>query len=1248
MSTVERGLHSRHSREGTSRNRDTSIFYDTVNCVDRSHHVRDYSHRRHPRQNYNARAQTSYSFYQDDRRPDRHARHRASYAINSDSDASYTYSESIEQSDHEACEAPQLDRTLQKNREFKAFCTEIAQYVVEACTRSAIQSSSMYVDNASSILSTSVDDGVDDRVAGSARAHGGSRRISRHSDLRRDNRMSRSHEKLQFTNGSPSISHRGARFNSNKDSSHLSSSRHPYQQNQPVTYTSISKRGVVQLESSPLRTQHSTARSPNSKAMKDDSINSPRELQSKGSKRHRSDKQGLDGTPRRPVIEPFPIEIHSGKRGTHNNTSVKARGDHYATSHIDSQPVFLDAEGNVHSVNVSASNDGSFVSDSHTDSYTSSNDEQTLNSVPLRKLSSNMKEDNIGSTVTNIVGATETNELSCTHARQDKKASKRQPVSDAYVTSSHAPSDDDIKITAARKSGLKETVIHESPIPSVSSEQRLATVSGSSLYTELKSVNFNKQAISVRLVELSSDFRRYKSEVAKQLAELQDTVTSIVTQIKMLECTINGLQIGVHVQPSFARGSGIFWNDSLVHRDQQPTVTGPVSGSVINSVMQYPKIVTTPLIDANKGSYEPCGSSQIVSRSPEPMDVVKSENKPPMVPPLHTGTTEMAGKYDIRPRVFSTDGQSESVHDSASSQTEPNSVSIVQMGDDKVSNLTSSQLNKEKKHRHHASSKRDPGNSFNAVIPPLSITAEESDKRGIITDTSASSARRHTRSSIQDFMGDVSSTREKSPSKRASFCQNSVASYVEDGDVHIGDSNVTGHGEPLTSEIPTDDPEKTGELKSTSRRSHRTGGTELSDRGDTQEQTANTSTCHEASDVHRTSKSKSRERRQRKSKSHSNSSKDYRGQINDEASHSHSVLSERLATASISESNIVHPELEIPVDQTTAPIHPYLVSHPDIIAHASALDPSKYGLVERLFVSDLSRSPSIFNDDTEFMISETIEIVKSIYILPGLKNNKLTTWSTACRTLGGLMINTDGPFWKATYQCARYLLALYVAYGSAVLEAGLSEIYQRFYTALKTMTGIGNDEIQVDCLLVASVLDLICGVTQLRQEGDLTRFVNAIAEIAPCLSRIGLSAQVFPLPVCLLIVLEEIASEEQFQLINTWITSNQEPQDEEQKRIADFSIYFSSYLYSTMAYVTNFYVTITEHDKMSGESFTLSNPLSAGIVCNLASLYYVGTLLQENLSPPADSDEANSLKSGLKRLLSLAPEIAGIIAEAER
>lgn len=102
------------------------------------------------------------------------------------------------------------------------------------------------------------------------------------------------------------------------------------------------------------------------------------------------------------------------------------------------------------------------------------------------------------------------------------------------------------------------------------------------MYTELKSVNFNKQAISVRLVEITNDFRRYKSEIAKQFAELQEIVASMSTQIKMLECTINGLQIGVHAQPSFARGSGIFWHDSLIHKDHSAAAgrssgTGPTA-----------------------------------------------------------------------------------------------------------------------------------------------------------------------------------------------------------------------------------------------------------------------------------------------------------------------------------------------------------------------------------------------------------------------------------------------------------------------------------------------------------------------------------------------------------------------------------------------------------------------------------------------------------------------------------------------
>lgn len=1239
MSTVERGLHSRHSREGTSRNRDNSIFYDTMSCVDRPHRIRDYSHRRYPRHNYSGRAQTSYSFYQDDRRPDRRARQQASYTVHSGSDESYTYSESIDQSDHENCEAPQLDRTLQNNKEFKAFCTEIAQYVVEACTRSAIQSNSMHVDNASSILSASVDEGLDDRVPASTRVHAGSRRVFRHSDLRRDNRMTRSHDKLQSINGSPSASHRGTHSNGGRDSS-----RHPYQQSQSAASASMSKRGVAQLESSPLRTQHSTARSPNSKAMRDDSINSPRELQTRGSKKYRSERHGPEGGSRRPVIEPFPIEIHSGQRGIHNSTSVKVRRNHSAISHVDSQAVVFDAEGDdVHSVDVSASNNDSFVSDSHTDSSIYSNEENVANAAPMRKLSSNMRDDN---NAASTIGVTAANALSCIYEGQDRKVSKRQPSINTRVISSRLPSDDDLKIAAARKSGLKETVIHDSPIPSVSSEQRLAALSGSSLYTELKSVNFNKQAISVRLVELSSDFRRYKSEVAKQIAELQDTIASMTTQVKMLECTINGLQIGVHAQPSFARGSGIFWNDSL-HKDQQPTITGPASGSVINSVMQYPKIVSTPLIDTNKGSYGSYGSTQVISRSPEPMDVIKSENKPPMAPSIHAGDTDVTDRHDLRPCVLSTDMQSESAHDSASSQTEPNSVSMVQMGDDRISNLTSSQLNKEKKRKHHASSRRDQGSSFSAAIPPQSAAAEVSDKKAAANDLSASSTRRHTRSSIQDFMGETSSTRGKSPSKRASLCQNSTASYMEDMDTHTGDSVVTGQGDAPVSGVSTDDPERTGDTKSASRRSHRAGGMELSDRGDIQEQAANVSACHEAADIHRSSKSKPRERKQRKSKSHSSSSKDCHGQMNDEASHSHSMLSERLAAVSISETNAVQMELEVPLSQENIPVHPYLLSHPDYAAHVMALEPSKYGLMERLFVSDLSRSPSIFNDDTEFMIVETNEIVRSIYILPGLNNNNLTTWSTACRKLGSLIINTDGPFWRATYQCARYLLALYVAYGSAILEAGLSEIYQRFYAALKTMTGIGNDEIQVDCLLVASVLDLICSVTRLRQEGNLNHFANAITELSPCLSRMGIAAQAFPLPVCLLIVMEEIVPEERFQLINTWIKSDQEPQDEEQKAAADSAIYFSTYFYSMMAYVTNFYVTITDHNKKSGELFTLDNPLSAGIVCNLTSLYRAGTLLQENLLPPANSAEASSLSSGLERLLSLVPEIGEIIAEVD-
>lgn len=60
------------------------------------------------------------------------------------------------------------------------------------------------------------------------------------------------------------------------------------------------------------------------------------------------------------------------------------------------------------------------------------------------------------------------------------------------------------------------------------------------------------------------------------------------------------------------------------------------------------------------------------------------------------------------------------------------------------------------------------------------------------------------------------------------------------------------------------------------------------------------------------------------------------------------------------------------------------------------------------------------------------------------------------------------------------------------------------------------------------------------------------------------------LPVCLLVVMEELISEEQFQLVNTWIRSNQEPQDDEQKRIAEFAVYFSTYFYSMMSYVTDF------------------------------------------------------------------------------
>lgn len=1230
MSALDRGLHSRHSRDGTSKNRDNSIFYETMSCVDRPRHARDYSHRRQFRHDYGPRAQTSYSFYQDDRRPDKYAHQRTSYTMNSDSNETYTYSD--DQSDCDNCESPQLDRTLHKNKEFKAFCTEIAQYVVEACTRSAIQSSSMYVDNASSILSTSVDDGMDDRVSVSSKAHASSRRALRHGNLTRNNRQTRSQDKLQSLNEALSTSHRGAHPSRGRDNSHHSS-RHAYQHNPSASATApMSRRGVTQLESSPLRTQHNATRSPNSKAVGDDSINSPRALHAKASKKSRHDKHGSEASTRRPAVEPFPIEILSNQRTAHHTSSQRVKKNQFAGIQSESKTGVLDAEdNNVHLVDSSASNNESFVSDSHAESSTYS-EENALNHAPMKKLSSNMRDD----TVTAAIAAA--NAFSCISEGQEKGMSKKQHLIETRVSPSHLSSDGE-KAASAQKTDLKGTVVHDSTAPPTSLEQQLAGLGGSSLYTELKSVNFNKQAISVRLVELSNDFRRYKSEISRKFAELQETATSMSTQIKMLECTINGLQIGIHTQPPFARGSGIFWSDSLVHKDQPLAATGTAS----NSVMQYPKIISTPLIETNRTSY---GSAHIASRSPEPIDTTKSENKPPMVPPHHIGATDVSVKCDLRNYVLSTDGQSESVHDSASSQTEPNSLSIVQMGDERLSNLTSSQINRERKRKHHTSSKHDSG-SIGTTIPPLSATAEASDKKNAIADISASSTRKHARSSIQDFMGEASSTREKSPSKRPSLCQNSTASYVEDMDTHAGDLVITSHCDGPVSGISTDDPERTGETKSASRRSHRTGGIEFSDRGDTQDQAAYTSTCNEASDTHRSGKSKPRERKQRRSKGHSSTSKDYHGQLNDEASHSQSILSERLAPVSISDAN-VHPELKVPLSQSNIPIHPYLVSHPDSAAHAATLDPTKYGLTEKLFVSELSRSPSIFNDDTEFMIIETVEIVQSIYILPGLRNNKLTTWSAACRTLGSLMINTDGPFWKATYQCARYLLALYVAYGSAVLEAGLSEIYQRFYTALKTMTGVGNEEIQVDCLLVASVLDLICGVTQLRQEGDLSRLVNSIAAIAPCLSQVGLAAQVFPLPVCLLIVMEELISEEQFQLINTWMRSNQDPQDDEQKRIAEFAVYFSTYFYSMMSYVTDFYATITEHNKRPDEPLTLASPLSAGIICNLASLYRAGTLLQANLSPPEGSFEANSLKMGLEQLLTLVPEIYEIVNETEK
>lgn len=1235
MSALERGLHSRHLRDGASRNRDNSIFYDTMSCVERSQRIRNHPHKKQSKQNHGARAQTSYSFYQDDRRPNRYAHQRTSYTIHSDSDDSYIYSELDDRTDNENYDAPHPDRTMHYNKDFKAFCTEIAQYVVEACTRSAIQSSSMYVDTASSILSASPDDGMDDRAPASSKGHASSRRALLHGEFARNSRLTKSQDKLQSINEIFSGSHRGAHYSKGKDNTHHNG-RYTYQQNPLAAPTA--KRGMAQLESSPLRTQHGAARSPNAKALGDDSINSPRALQTRISKRSRPDKQGSEVAIRRLVVEPFPAEPPDSQRAMPHHASQKIRRTQPTSAHLESQTVVFSAEDNhLHSVNSSASdNNDSFVSDSNTDSSTYSNREDGINYVPMKKLSSNMKEDN---NVTSVAVAA-ANAFSCISEGREKKASKKQSLVDARAISSHLPSDDDIKAAASQKNSIKEAFVHDSMVPCASADQQLAAIGGSSLYTELKSVNFNKQAISVRLVEITNDFRRYKSEIAKQFAELQEIVASMSTQIKMLECTINGLQIGVHAQPSFARGSGIFWHDSLIHKDHS-AAAGRSSGTGANSVMQYPKIISTPLIDPARSS---CSSTQMVSRSPEPIDVMRSEHKPPMVPSFHAGATDVMGRCDLRNYVLSTDGQSESVHDSVSSQIEPNSLSIVQMGDEKISALTASQISKEKKRKHHTSSKCEPRDSIGVTISPLSAAAEVLDRKSGLSDMAAPSARKHTRSSIQDFIKEASSTREKSPSRNPSLCQNSTASYVEDMDIHNEDPAVIGPEAPVSG-ISTDDPERTGDTKSTSRRSHRTGGIEFSDRGDTQDQTGYAST-YEASDIHKSGKSKPRERRQRKSKSHSNSTKDYQG--NEEASYSQSILSEQLVSMNILGANMVQPELEVPLNQSDTPIHPYLLSHPDSAEHAATLNPSNYGLIEKLFVSDLSRSPSIFNDDTEFMIVETIEIVQSIYILPGLRNNKLTTWSTACRTLGNLMINTDGPFWRATYQCARYLLALYVAYGSAVLEAGLSEIYQRFYTALKTMTGVGNEEIQADCLLVASVLDLICGVTQLRQEGDLTRLVSSIATVAPSLSQVGFAAHVFPLPVCLLVVMEELISEEQFQLVNTWIRSNQEPQDDEQKRIAEFAVYFSTYFYSMMSYVTDFYVTITGHSKKPDEPLALGNPVSAGMLCNLASLYRAGVLLQENLSPPEGSFEANSLKLGLKQLISLVPEIDEIITRTEK
>ncbi|EFO63981.1 Hypothetical protein GLP15_37 [Giardia lamblia P15] len=1240
MSTLERGLHSRHLRDGTSRNRDNSIFYDTMSCVERPQRTRNYPHKKQSRQNHGARAQTSYSFYQDDRRPDRYAHQRTSYTIHSDSDDSYTYSELDDRSDNENYEAPQPDRTMHYNKDFKAFCTEIAQYVVEACTRSAIQSSSMYADTASSILSASFDDGMDDRAPVSSKGHANSRRGLRHGEFARNSRQTKSQDKLQSITEVFSGSHRGTHYSKGRDNTHHNG-RYIYQQN-PLA-APIAKRGVAQLESSPLRTQHSAARSPNAKVLGDDrndSINSPRELQTRTFKRSRPDKQGSEATIRRLIVEPFPVELPDSQHAISHHASQKVKRSQPTSAQLESQTVVFGTEGNnIHSVDSSVSdNNDSFVSDSHTDSSAYYNREDGLNHAPMKKLSSNMKEDN---NATQIAVAA-ANAFSCISEGREKKASKKQSLIDIRVVSSHLPLDSDIKAAASQKGGIKEAPVHDGLVPCVSTDQQLAAIGGSSLYNELRSVNFSKQAISVRLVEISNDFRRYKSEIAKQFAELQATVTSMSTQIKMLECTINGLQIGVHAQPSFARGSGIFWNDSLIHKDHSAAV-GRSSGTGANSVMQYPKIISTPLIDPTRSS---CSSAQMVSRSPEPLDVMRSENKPPMVPSLHAGTTDVTGRCDLRNYVLSTDGQSESVHDSVSSQTELNSLSIVQMGDEKMSVLTASQISKGKKRKHHTSSKCDSEGGIGVTISPLSTTAEAVDRKSGLSDMAAPSTRKHARSSIQDFIKETSSTREKSPSRNPSLCQNSTASYVEDMDIHVGDSAAIGPEGPVSG-ISTDDPERTGDTKSTSRRSHRAGGIEFSDRGDPQDQTGCMST-YEASDTHKSSKSKPRERRQRKSKSHSGSARDYQGQLNEEASHSQSILSERLGPVNILGTNMMQPELEVPLNQNDTPIHPYLLSHPDSAEHAATLDPSNYGLTEKLFVSDLSRSPSIFNDDTELMIVETIEIVQSIYILPGLKNNKLTTWSAACRTLGNLMINTDGPFWKATYQCARYLLALYVAYGSAVLEAGLSEIYQRFYTALKTMTGVGNEEIQADCLLVASVLDLICGVTQLRQEGDLSRLVSSIATVAPSLSQVGFAAHVFPLPVCLLVVMEELISEEQFQLVNTWIRSDQEPQDDEQKRIAEFAIYFSTYFYSMMSYVTDFYVIITGHSKKPDEPLALDNPVSAGVLCNLASLYRAGILLQENLLSPEGSFEANSLKLGLKQLINLVPEIGEIIIRAEK